>query len=37
MLAKLFSAAVNGLQATIVEIEIGTYPGLDLHLSGLPD
>ena len=37
MLAKLFSAAVNGLQATIVEIEIGTYPGMDLHLSGLPD
>jgi len=33
----LFSAAVNGLVATPVEVEINTYPGDKLLISGLPD
>ena len=40
MLAKLYSAAVNGLVATIVEIEINSYVsqiGVRLNISGLPD
>lgn len=37
MLVHLFSAAVNGLVATIVEVEINTYRGEKLLMSGLPD
>ena len=37
MLVHLFSAAVNGLTATIVEIEVNTYRGEKLLMSGLPD
>lgn len=37
MLVHLFSAAVNGLTATVVEIEINTSPGDKFYLSGLPD
>ncbi|HCE47335.1 MAG TPA: magnesium chelatase, partial [Prevotellaceae bacterium] len=37
MLVHLFSAAVNGLVATIIEIEVNTYRGQKLLISGLPD
>lgn len=37
MLVHLFSAAVNGLVATPVEVEVNTYPGDKLLISGLPD
>jgi magnesium chelatase family protein len=37
MLVHLFSAAVNGLVATVVEIEVNTFPGDKFLISGLPD
>ena len=37
MLVHLFSAAVNGLVATVVEIELNTFPGDKMAISGLPD
>ena len=37
MLVHLYSAAVNGLIATPVEVEVNTYPGDKLQISGLPD
>ena len=37
MLVHLFSTAVNGLVATIVEIEVNTSRGHKLLISGLPD
>ena len=37
MLVHLFSAAVNGLVATVVEIELNSFPGDKITISGLPD
>lgn len=37
MLIKLFSAAVNGLNATIILVEINTSRGTKFSLVGLPD
>ena len=37
MLSQLYSAAVNGLKATIVQIEINVSRGVKFILVGLPD
>lgn len=37
MLVKLFSAAVNGLEAIPVEIEVNVSRGTKLYMVGLPD
>ena len=37
MLAKSFGAAVHGVDARIITIEVNVTQGLKFHLSGLPD
>ena len=37
MLVKTFCAAVNGLNATVITIEVNKTRGVLLHLTGLPD
>ncbi|MDO4819292.1 MAG: YifB family Mg chelatase-like AAA ATPase [Prevotella sp.] len=37
MLVRTYCAAVNGLEVTIVNVEVSTRRGVHFHLSGLPD
>ncbi|MGN0036449.1 MAG: YifB family Mg chelatase-like AAA ATPase [Bacteroidaceae bacterium] len=37
MLVKLYSAAVQGIEATLVNVEVNTSPGFKFFLVGLPD
>jgi len=37
MLAKTYTAAVNGLNATTITIEVNVTRGVMFHMSGLPD
>ena len=37
MLVKLFGAAVQGIDATIVTIEVNCSRGIKFYLVGLPD
>ena len=37
MLVKTYCAAVNGLNATVITIEVNKTRGVMLHLTGLPD
>lgn len=37
MLVKTFCAAVNGLDVSTVMVEVSLSPGINYHLSGLPD
>ena len=37
MLAKTFTAAVNGLETTTVTVEVNLTRGVQFHMSGLPD
>ncbi len=37
MLVKTFCAAVTGLEATVVTIEVSMARGIQFHLTGLPD
>jgi len=37
MLAKTYSAAVNGLETTIITVEVNLMKGNLVHLTGLPD
>lgn len=37
MLVKTFCAAVNGLDVSTVMVEVSLSPGVNYHLSGLPD
>lgn len=37
MLAKTYTAAVNGLEATTVTVEVNITRGIQFHMTGLPD
>lgn len=37
MLVKLFSAALQGIDATVVTIEVNSSRGIKFFLVGLPD
>jgi len=37
MLAKTYTAAVNGLETTIVTVEVNMTRGVQFHMTGLPD
>ena len=37
MLVKTYSSAVNGLDATIITVEVNISRGVVFHLTGLPD
>ena len=37
MLAKTYTAAVNGLETTTIMVEVNITPGVQFHMTGLPD
>lgn len=37
MLAKTYTAAVNGLETTTVTVEVNITRGVQFHMTGLPD
>ncbi len=37
MLAKTYTAAVNGLEATTITVEVNITRGMQFHMTGLPD
>ena len=37
MLAKTYTAAVNGLETTTVTVEVNVTRGVLFHMTGLPD
>ena len=37
MLAKTYTVAVNGLETTVVTVEVNMSRGVQFHMTGLPD